>query len=495
MKHSFLVLLSFGIVLSSFGQFTESENNNSKQFANTVTLTGTGGYTITGSSQGSATNGLPASTIDYFKLVAPSATPGVYMNTLTLTKSVGSDVYELAVRALAQGGGTITPGSDDAVQISPSQVLRWYSFGKAESIYVSVSGDAANTGNYTLTWNRSSVTLPSPDVIVLSSGQSLTWKYDGLDIADTDMWIYNSNFDPVADYGNDDFGGDVLSSLTRTYGVGTYYVAFSWTDLMNNQPAAANDDYLNGGALDFSGAVLSATYDGVTTNNLPASFDLKYIKGTSSAVVVPVTAPTYDFGMVFVPFSITIPLPVTITNLFGHYMDGYNQLRWTTATESGNYGFYVERSLDDRRFENAGFVPSSAAGGNSSVELQYTFREAAPGAAITYYRIRQADLDGRFQYSAVISIKSIASGDMVLERMYPNPAKHTVHTVLTLQRKSAVRVELFTMQGIVVYQNLLSLSSGIHTVELPVGKLAAGMYLVRISLPDGTTQTEQFQKE
>jgi hypothetical protein len=65
----------------------------------------------------------------------------------------------------------------------------------------------------------------------------------------------------------------------------------------------------------------------------------------------------------FSPFAIsksTMPLPVTLLSFTGKRMNGANELKWITATESGNRGFAVERSLDGRSYTQVGFVVTRA---------------------------------------------------------------------------------------------------------------------------------------
>ena len=73
-------------------------------------------------------------------------------------------------------------------------------------------------------------------------------------------------------------------------------------------------------------------------------------------------------------------------------------LGWSTATESGNKGFYIEKSNDNIHWSQIGFV---AGAGYSSTLKEYNFADATPLSGKNYYRLRQTDNDGHFNLSNV----------------------------------------------------------------------------------------------
>src|SRR5207237_10618297 len=66
-------------------------------------------------------------------------------------------------------------------------------------------------------------------------------------------------------------------------------------------------------------------------------------------------------------------LPVTMSELTGKASGQFNQLGWTTFTETNNRGFAIERSVNGIEFSAIDFVASAAASGNSSALLKYSF--------------------------------------------------------------------------------------------------------------------------
>ena len=97
------------------------------------------------------------------------------------------------------------------------------------------------------------------------------------------------------------------------------------------------------------------------------------------------------------------------------------EVAWATAQETDSDFFLVEHSRDGRHFEPIGKV---TAAGNSADESHYFFTDARPNIGVNYYRLKQVDADGRFEYSAVRSVEIRGGGKV---HIFPNPASHVLH--------------------------------------------------------------------
>ncbi|HEY1872397.1 MAG TPA: hypothetical protein VGG71_15140, partial [Chitinophagaceae bacterium] len=97
-------------------------------------------------------------------------------------------------------------------------------------------------------------------------------------------------------------------------------------------------------------------------------------------------------------------LPVSMFNFGGSIKNNDAYLNWSTATESNNKGFYIERSKDGQNFASIGFVKGA---GNSSKITNYTYTDYLIkdlNVTTTYYRLKQVDLDGKYSYSNMLSL-------------------------------------------------------------------------------------------
>lgn len=109
-----------------------------------------------------------------------------------------------------------------------------------------------------------------------------------------------------------------------------------------------------------------------------------------------------------------ISLPVKLVSFTVKKKDHKNVLLWKTTSETDNAGFQIERSRDAINFEKIGFVDGN---GESHEQNQYSFTDENPMVK-TYYRLKQMDHSGKFEYSRTIAVVN-AAADFVI---FPNPA-------------------------------------------------------------------------
>ncbi len=174
-------------------------------------------------------------------------------------------------------------------------------------------------------------------------------------------------------------------------------------------------------------------------------------------------------------------LPVTFFAFTARSTQLGNLLQWTTATESDNKGFEVQRSSNGLHYEVIGFVYTAALYGNSSSPLAYQFVDAK-GSGTLYYRLRQVDLDGRFAYSKVVMIKeSAGTSPAKILSVYPNPARERAWIRVSLKQHEKLSVMVTNISGTLVHQQWIELGPGIHQVPLDLHHLPAGNYRVNLS--------------
>jgi hypothetical protein len=321
-RKSFLAIVACsGAAISSaaFAQ-AEVEPNDAKGAANAVALPGSNAVgVITGNTTGTSTSTPGAGSADYFRVTVPASTAGIYVNTLTIT-TTGTAGHTGSIRGLTQTAntcgspGTINAGTDSQFQTSstattPSRTNRWYTFGAASDIYYRVTGTTSTTANYSVDYTVAPVTpVAGPTSIVEGAIEISTVAQTTVD---TDMWLYDSSFNPIPGAGNDDEGtagcssGTLQSKFTRTLGPGTYYLAISRFGFANDQASPADDDFRSGTVLDFPGSA-------VCSSSTTTAADLDVLIGGTPVTVLGAT--TTGFDVQFVQFTVipaTGPTPPT----------------------------------------------------------------------------------------------------------------------------------------------------------------------------------------
>jgi hypothetical protein len=296
-----VALLALASVASA--QFVESEPNDTKATANSINCM-TAGSTIRGNSTSASGVGL-----DYYDVNVCAAPLGIYRHRLVITTS-GTAGHTGTIRGVTQTGSPVdtaagipwdgvvgTPGAfttDAAVQTSstatsPARMNQWYGFGKQERFVYRVAGTSTTTADYIATMETLPVT--AVDIGNYQPGQIAITTFGQGHTSDTDMWVYDSGFNAIRGYGNDDeapnaisggpgTGGTLQSFFSRMYAPGTYYLAISNFNLSNNQPSPSDDDFRTGSLLDYPDIVVNSS----TTTNVNLTFRITDSTGFSTQV-------------------------------------------------------------------------------------------------------------------------------------------------------------------------------------------------------------------
>lgn len=113
--------------------------------------------------------------------------------------------------------------------------------------------------------------------------------------------------------------------------------------------------------------------------------------------------------------------PVTLLYFKAINNDGKVFLQWATATELNNEKFEIERSTDGIVFTKLKEVQGN---GNSNQIIIYGFVDNSPITGKSYYRLKQIDYDGVFEYSPIVSLTFHLS---TLTLIYPNPCSNELN--------------------------------------------------------------------
>ena len=167
-------------------------------------------------------------------------------------------------------------------------------------------------------------------------------------------------------------------------------------------------------------------------------------------------------------------LPINLLSINGHNEQNVNIVNWVTSSEINNSHFDIERSEDGIEFTKIGEIKSA---GNTTVNTNYSFTDKAPFNGTNYYRLKQWDFNGEFQYSKIISIenKSKKQGFTI----YPNPAIGNI-TVQSATTKTYNRtVEVVDIIGKKVTS--VTLSANQNTIKINTQNIFNGVYFVRVN--------------
>lgn len=167
-------------------------------------------------------------------------------------------------------------------------------------------------------------------------------------------------------------------------------------------------------------------------------------------------------------------LPVELSSFSGRIIKNEVYLQWRTETEVNNYGFEIQRSVDKISWSKIGFVQGH---GNSNSPKDYSFTDKSLPDGTIYYRLKQEDLDGKFEYSNVINVNYKGAKDVVLYQNYPNPFNPTTKIEYLLPTSSRVSLKVYDILGreIVELKNNYE-TAGKYSVNFDGTNLASGIY-------------------
>ncbi len=211
---------------------------------------------------------------------------------------------------------------------------------------------------------------------------------------------------------------------------------------------------------------------------------------------------TNTWGPLGAPFKIMVGatlasglVPVNLTTFTGVKNGATNKLSWITTDEKNNKGFELERSADGDRFSSIEFVASKANNGNSVGTLEYEFIDAKPFKAVSYYRLKQIDFDGKSTYSKVVAIRDGRILTFDIGDVYPNPAKEKINVVVSSIAEKNANFIVTDLIGKVVLQQNMKVINGETNVQLRVSNLTSGNYILKVACEDGCeAATKKFIK-
>jgi len=166
-------------------------------------------------------------------------------------------------------------------------------------------------------------------------------------------------------------------------------------------------------------------------------------------------------------------------------------LQWGTATETNNFGYNVERSVNKTNWEVLGFVQGN---GNSFSPKDYSFIDSTITTSGQYhYRLRQFDFDGAENISEIVTLDIVVSvrndlsplNDFKLFNNYPNPFNPTTTVSFYNPIFQKIEISLYTSQN--EYVRTIKnefFEKGLQKIQVDLSHNASGVYLIFVKLND-----------
>ncbi len=176
-------------------------------------------------------------------------------------------------------------------------------------------------------------------------------------------------------------------------------------------------------------------------------------------------------------------LPVELLDFRATVIDRGTLLEWSTASEENNEGFYIERSSNTESWETLGFIEGK---GTTLEQQHYSFLDEYPFIGENYYRLKQMDFDGDFEYSDIVNVIFDEQNPLSKVHIFPNP----VNAELNVINGEGIAIIYNTLGQHIKKVIINSSQLTINTSGLPKGQ-----YILRIEKQDGRVENQYFIKQ
>src|SRR5574338_740968 len=193
-------------------------------------------------------------------------------------------------------------------------------------------------------------------------------------------------------------------------------------------------------------------------------------------------------------------VPVELLSFSSSVINDDVTLNWTTATETNNSGFQIERNVlfnpllrepvpiyreeaEGRGvWQKIGFVNGN---GTTTEPQTYFYKDEDLSAGKYQYRLKQIDFDGTFEYSNIVEADIFPPAKFSLEQNYPNPFNPSTIIQYSIPGKQFVQMKVFDVLGNEIATLInVEKSAGNHEIGFNATKLSSGIYYYQLKAGD-----------
>ncbi len=200
-------------------------------------------------------------------------------------------------------------------------------------------------------------------------------------------------------------------------------------------------------------------------------------------------------------------LPVQLASLRASFNATHDSVavRWTTLSETNNYGFEVQRKYEGNEFVT---IPHSFIAGHGTTlrHHSYLFAEQAPVGGNWQYRLRQIDLDGGVSYSDAVYLQTttdvtaeIKPENFSISQNYPNPFNPSTTINFSVPTTSHVSIRIYDLLGQTVALPFNEIAEAGHSYSVGFdgrntqgNQLSSGVYFYRLTATSGASEMKRM---
>ena len=199
----------------------------------------------------------------------------------------------------------------------------------------------------------------------------------------------------------------------------------------------------------------------------------------SSALFYGVGATNASGGYSYLPQSVLLPIKFTDFTAVKRNNDGL--ISWSiTNQDRTTHHYEIERSLNGTDFLSIVTIPADLSQGTTG-----TYKFTDPNitnlktSGYIYYRIKEVDVDGRFVYTDIRSIRLDTKPISI--SLYPNPASDFTTLILELQEAGTVALNITDAAGKLVQQSTFAAFKGTNHKKINLSSFSSGTYMIKVN--------------
>ncbi len=250
-----------------------------------------------------------------------------------------------------------------------------------------------------------------------------------------------------------------LPYTPQVFSAGTINSTTTWTLISGTFVAAGGERYITIG--NFNDDAATTVGNGPIT---PTKFAAYYFIDDVSVIAQP--------SLSIESISFTVKCNSSTTQQLNNSI----AIFWSTATETNNDYFTIERSADGVNWEVAGIVDGA---GNSSTTRDYEFIDSSPlpfgeGSGEGLYRLKQTDFDGKYEYFDPVAVE--ACSDFTV---FPNPANNKLNIRFFSETEDEIIFEVYDVIGRLIISKTAVVAKGNNLLSLDISSVASGVYMLK----------------
>jgi hypothetical protein len=160
-------------------------------------------------------------------------------------------------------------------------------------------------------------------------------------------------------------------------------------------------------------------------------------------------------------------LPVRWKSVLAEKKDKHVEVKWVTLTEQNTDRFTVQHSVNGSEWKEIGTVKAA---GKSNLTMNYVINHYMPEVGLNYYRIQQFDLDGKFEYSAIVKLMNNDTMEGI--KIVTNPVVNGNMRIISGQQ---IQLMAYSLDGKPMAQTQLHQGEN----NMSVSNWLRGMYIVK----------------